>query len=242
MKPIVMLLAAAVVCASLAFAQAQPGSAAQPGTTQQPSTPTINPPAGQAKPGMPPGPAAFGPEMEKLAFLVGNWSTAEQHEAAPGMPAGSSNGRAFFRPGPGSRSLVEQYLAAGSGLGDFQGLGIISWDPKKQAYNAYWCDSMTPSGCEPMGIGAWKGKELVFTGETEQGGQKVQAREVYTDITPDSFTFQMFMGEGPKPAMTIKYTKSGPLPRGLGRPGPKPAPGAAPTPAPTPNPSTPTPK
>jgi hypothetical protein len=174
--------------------------------------------------------------MQKLAFLVGTWSTVEQHEASPGMPAGSSTGVAFFRPGPGARSLIETFRASGS-MGQFEGLGIVSWDPEKQLYNAYWCDSMTPAGCQPMGTGKWQGKDLVFTGQSDTGA----TREVYTDITPNSFTFHMFMGDAPKPGMTIKYSKV----IGPRRPGPAQRMGAPPPeqkPAPPPKPPQPAPK
>ncbi len=65
---------------------------------------------------------------------------------------------------------------------------------------------MTPNGCAPGGTGNWEGENLVFTGEMEMAGQKHTMKSTYTDIKPNSVTFNMEM-DG-KPAMTIKYTKA----------------------------------
>ncbi len=144
-------------------------------------------------------------EMQKLIkMFAGNWTAAEKHEAMAGMPAGSSTGTATFRPGPGRLSLV-QHFSAKSEMGSFSGMGIFSWDPKLQAYNAYWCDSMTPSGCQSGGTGKWEGDNLVFNYEWDMGGTKVNMRDTYTEIKPESFVLNSEM-DG-KAAMTIRYTK-----------------------------------
>jgi hypothetical protein len=123
-------------------------------------------------------------EMQKLmSTFRGTWSTAEKHESSPMMPAGNSKGTATFRSGPGGFSLVEDYKEIG-GMG-FQGLGIFAWDPQKQAYTGYWCDSMSPNGCADSGAGKWQGADLVYEGEADMGGQKVKMKSVYTDIKPD---------------------------------------------------------
>ncbi len=145
------------------------------------------------------------PEMQKLIkMFAGNWTAAEKHEAMEGMPAGSSTGTATFSPGPGRLSLV-QHISGKSAQGTFTGMGIFSWDPKAQSYQAYWCDNMTPSGCQSGGTGKWEGDNLVFNYEWDMSGKKVSMRDTYTEIKPDSFVLNSEM-DG-KPAMTIKYTK-----------------------------------
>ncbi len=147
------------------------------------------------------------PEMEKLTkMLSGTWSAAEKHEAMGDMPAGTSKGTAVFRPGPGKLSLVEDYKADMPAMGRFTGLGLVWWDPEKKVYSSFWCDSMTPGGCAPTGTGTWEGENLVFTGEMEMAGQKHTMKSTYTDIKPNSVTFNMEM-DG-KPSMSIKYTKA----------------------------------
>ncbi len=191
----VVLMLALGIC--VAFAPAQ--ETAQP-KAKQPAK------AGEKKaatPAMPmPKPA---PEMQKLIMMFsGNWNAAEKHEAMEGMPAGSSTGTASFRPGPGRLSVVE-HLTGKSAEGTFTGMGIFSWDPTAQNYQAYWCDNMTPSGCQSGGTGKWEGENLVFNYEWNMGEKKVSVRDTYTDIKPDSFVLNSEM-DG-KPAMTIKYTK-----------------------------------
>lgn len=160
----------------------------------------------QAPAGMQSMVVAPSPEMKKLiSTFAGTWHAAEKHEAMEGMPAGTSNGTAVFRPGPGRLSLVESYEANMPGMGAFTGLGVVWWDPDKKIYSSMWCDSMTPGGCAPSGTGKWKGNDLVFNGEMEMNGQKHTMKSTYTNIKPDSLTFNMEM-DG-KPSMSIVYTK-----------------------------------
>jgi hypothetical protein len=189
------LVLAAGVCLMFAQDQQKKPKAKQPAKAAQKA------PAAMQE--MMPKPA---PEMEKLTrMLSGTWSAAEKHEAMGDMPAGTSKGTAVFRPGPGRLSLIEDYKANMSGMG-FTGLGLVWWDPARSEYKSFWCDSMTPGGCAPGGTGKWEGENLVFNGEMEMEGQKHTMKSTYTDIKPNSVTFDMEM-DG-KPAMTIKYTKA----------------------------------
>ncbi len=146
------------------------------------------------------------PEMQKLIkTLAGTWNAAEKHEAMEGMPAGTSTGTTVFRPGPGRLSLIQDYKSHMAGVGAFTGLGLVWWDPDKKMFTSMWCDSMTPSGCAVGGTGKWEGNDLVFTGEMEINGQKHPTKETFTNIKPDSVTFNVEM-DG-KPSMSIVYTK-----------------------------------
>jgi hypothetical protein len=200
-RRIVTLAILMTLCASLALGQAQP-----PGPGQR-RPPRPNRPAMQNRNPNEPRPS---PELKRLAVnVLGMWRAEEQHEAMGPTPAGSSTGTAVFRLGPGGLSIIENFRVRGD-LGQVTGLGIVSWDPKAQLFKAYWCDNLTPSGCEPMGTGKWDGDKLVMTSETEEGGKKLSVRETYSGFTADSFTWTMESG-GPggklAPMMTVKYTR-----------------------------------
>ncbi len=168
---------------------------------KKPAKPTIQKPAGA--PSMVVQPS---PEMKKLiSTLRGTWKAEEKHEAMEGMPAGSSTGTAVFRQGPGGLSLIEDYRSTMEGT-PFTGLGLVWWDPATKVYVNTWCDSMTPSGCASMGTGKWEGNDLVFTGDMEMNGQKHKIKSTFTNIKPDSVTFNMEM-DG-KPSMSITYSKA----------------------------------
>jgi hypothetical protein len=67
-------------------------------------------------------------------------------------------------------------------------------------------------GCESAGSAKWEGDNLVITAESEATGKKMYMHETFTDIKPNSFTFNMESGPSPdqlKHAMTIKYVRAG---------------------------------
>ncbi len=145
-------------------------------------------------------------EMKKvLSAFTGTWKAEEKHEAMEGMPAGTSTGTTVFRPGPGKLSLVQDYKSNMEGT-PFTGLGLLWFDPATKTFTSMWCDSMTPSGCAIGGTGKWVGNDLVFNGEMEMNGKKHKTKETFTNIKPDSITFNVEM-DG-KPNMSIVYTKA----------------------------------
>jgi hypothetical protein len=142
-------------------------------------------------------------EMNRLARLfVGSWTTNEQHEPGVIAPGGGfGKGAEKVALGPGGRSLVADYESVDPS-GKFLSHGIMWWDATKQAYRGVECYNRSRAGCE-MGLWRWEGKNLV---SREQG-----IKEVWTDFTPTSHTFQMDASDdgGPmKRVMTIRYTKT----------------------------------
>jgi hypothetical protein len=153
-------------------------------------------------------------EMKKVTdSFAGLWKTTTTVEPGAFLPkGGSASGHADIRSGPAGNSLIERTRSRGA-LGNFAGMGTIWWDAKAAAYRGLWCDSLSPTGCDMTGTGQWDGNNLVFTGDSEMEGKKMQMRETYSDITIDSFTFTMDMGIDGAPlqkAMTIKYERAVP--------------------------------
>jgi Protein of unknown function (DUF1579) len=154
-------------------------------------------------------------EMKKvIESLAGMWKTTTTVEPGGFMPqGGTATGRADIRSGPAGNALVERFRSHEGPFGNFVGQGTIWWDPNASGYRALWCDTLSPSGCDLMGVGQWDGNNLVFKGESQMEGKKMHTRETYSDITPDSFTFTMEMaveGSPMQKAMTIKYERATP--------------------------------
>jgi hypothetical protein len=210
MKKIAMCLVLGLAIAAAAQDKPKSSGAAKPAEKAKPTEKKTGGEAGQA--GMPM--AKPSPEMQKLSkMVVGTWSTTEKQEPSPWAPKGATGkGTAVFKNGPGGLSVVQHYKSSG-GMGSFAGHGVMWWDAKAGGYKGVWCDSMTPTGCEPSkGVAKWEGNNLVGTDEAEMAGQKIAMKETWTDIAPDSFTF--VMDGGPpggemKRMMTIKYTRAG---------------------------------
>ncbi|MEW6210327.1 MAG: DUF1579 family protein [Acidobacteriota bacterium] len=145
-----------------------------------------------------PTPAA---EMQKLYFQLGDWKVVEKHESMPGFPGGDGKGAIKARKGPGGLSVETDYNGTGP-IGSFVGKGIVTWDAEEKVYKSYWFDNFQAGGF--VTAGKWEGNDLVLTGEAKMNGQKFLFKQVYTDITPTSYTSKVYMGEGNQ--MTLVFT------------------------------------
>lgn len=160
------------------------------------------------------------PEMRKLwSALVGRWKVSGKildEQWAPGGASGA--GSETVRRGPKGFSIISDAQMDFGKMGPFAGHGVIFWDAKQQAYTGFWCDSWTPT-CEPTGLGKWEGDKLVFNSEMPMGEQKVPVRQTYSNFSKEGFDWSMETGDGKgawKPAMSLKYERSGPAaPSGL---------------------------
>ncbi len=115
------------------------------------------------------------PEMERLAkWYVGDWEYTETYAKTPMTPEGAVNtGLYHSEPGPGGNSLVNRFHSKGP-AGDFEGLLIMTWDPKEKAYKNYVFGNDFPGAV--ITIGHFEGDALVFRGEFEADGSKMVLR------------------------------------------------------------------
>lgn len=219
MKRLMMFAILALCCAWAATQQPAPStSAQQPGTTTKKKngqSATHQHEAGAPAQGQQPPPAAGmlpkpSEQMQRLTrMFTGMWSTTETHEPSPWTPSGSTGqGREIIRSGPGGLHLLASYRSRNS-MGMYEGHGVMSWDPKLNAYKSYWFDVMTPGGAVETCV--FEGEALVCKGEMEvPGAGTMQSMGRFTDLTANSFTFTMFMapkGAEMKKVMTIHYKR-----------------------------------
>jgi hypothetical protein len=134
-----------------------------------------------------------GAEMQKLYFQVGDWKVVEKHESMPGFSGGEGKATIKTRKGPGGLSVETDYNGTGP-LGQFTGKAIITWEAEEKIYKLYWFDNFQAGGF--VITGKWEGNDLVFAGEQKMMGQKYQFKQVFTDITPNSYTCRCYMSEG----------------------------------------------
>jgi hypothetical protein len=140
------------------------------------------------------------------------WSISERFEPSESSPGGGvGQGTEVYRSGPGGLSLIEEFHSKEAGE-ENSGLGVAWWDEKAQGYRAVWCDSTNPGGCVVMShVAHWEGDQFVLTDESERMGKRFFFKEVFSDITPTSFTQTLYHGESGvelKAFMTIRATRS----------------------------------
>ena len=151
------------------------------------------------------------PEIERLLQqLQGRWATEEKHEPSEMLPkGGTGTGHEAIRPGPGKMSVIAEYSSQGP-MGEFAGIGLITWDPGARVYRIHWTDNTNPS--VTVMTGKWEGKDLVFTGSDMMMGKKMFTRHAFTELTPNKFAYTIDMGPTftqLKRAVTIQYSKVG---------------------------------
>jgi len=144
--------------------------------------------------------------------FLGTWRVTEKIEPSETMPSGGvGQGEEIYRAGPGNASIIEEIHLREPGR-EISGLGVGWWDEKGQGYKAMWCDSENPRGCILMAhLANWEGDQFVLRDEFEKDGKKFSFKEVFSEITPSSFTQTLYQGETGKELkrlLTIHATRS----------------------------------
>jgi hypothetical protein len=138
---------------------------------QQPSDPV--PPAASpgaspsAVPELPKPPA----ELQKLAFLVGDWIYSEVYHAGPMGPGGKGGGRSKNAWTLGDHHLYVIY-ASKTPFGEIEGRGFLGFDPERKAYRMDWFNNL---GAALRYSGDFNAEGvLVLTAEYTVEGQKAR--------------------------------------------------------------------
>jgi uncharacterized protein (TIGR02246 family) len=128
-----------------------------------------------------------GPKVQNL--MLGTWSIKANYESSKQMPqGGTGDGIQVWRPGPGGRSAIEEEHWRNP-RGEFDGFSVGWWDSKAQGQRFVWCANDVPAGCVvPETVAKWEGDRLVFREEEEHEGKRVTHAEIFSDISPTSFT------------------------------------------------------
>ena len=111
-----------------------------------------------------PGPA---PEMERLQkFYLGTWEYTETYGT------GAVNTGVYTSElGPGGNSLINRFHSQGP-VGDFEGLLVMTWDPREKAYKSYIFGNDFPGAL--VTTGNFEGDALVFRGVIETPKAKME--------------------------------------------------------------------
>ena len=128
-----------------------------------------------------------GPEVKKLGYFVGNWSSeGEMKENPMGIPAGhfSSNDKCEWFTGG---YQVVCHTTGKSPMGPMHSLGILSWNANDKEYTYYGIDSM---GMAEGSKGNVSGDTWTYTAEEKMGGKTFKGKYTIMTSAPDSYTFK----------------------------------------------------
>jgi hypothetical protein len=155
------------------------------------------------------------PELQSLEkALKGNWSTT--YEFAPGgnsPTGGTGTGEENWRTGAGGYVLMEEEHVRAPSEEMFL-IAFHWWDKTTNKLRGMLCNNSGPAACDFSTYSNsslnWDGKQLLIELEFPQGDKKMLWHEVWSAITPTSFTQIGEMGEVGglrKRAVTIQGTK-----------------------------------
>ncbi len=155
------------------------------------------------------GPPKPGPEVKKLAYFAGQWTSEGEIKANPMMPAGkmtSSDNCTWY---PGAFFVVCNSKGTGP-MGAITSMGLLGYNTEEKTYTYYGIDS---SGHGSGGNGTTDGKTWVYTSEEKMGGKTMYGRYTIGDLTPDSYTFKWDMSQDNKTWSTVMEGKSTRVPK-----------------------------
>jgi hypothetical protein len=130
-------------------------------------------------------------EMQRLAqFYVGTWDYTEIYpKSAPSGEGAQNTGVYTSELGPGGNSLVNRFHSHGP-VGDFEGMLVMTWDPKEKAYKEYvFSNGFSGTIIE---TGQWEGDTLVYRGEFPAGAVKLGLRNTTKLAGPGKIVSEQF--------------------------------------------------
>lgn len=133
-------------------------------------------------------------ELQSLTnALSGKWSVKVKFEPTSKMPNGSvGDAEETWRAGPGGFTLLEEQRTPAA-AGDVFLLGVIWWDGKTKSLRGMECNNQLPFTCDLKGALnditlTWDGKQFTVDEWETHDGKKTLWHEVWSEITPTSFT------------------------------------------------------
>jgi hypothetical protein len=123
---------------------------------------------GQQKPEMP----KPGPEHQKLAAFVGDWTFEGEMKPGPMGPGGKMTGTDRVQWLPGN-FFVERRFEGRGPMGEMKGVEIMAYDQAKKVYTFNFFDSMGMMGSGTMTV---SGDTWTVTGTGNMGGQTMHDR------------------------------------------------------------------
>lgn len=135
---------------------------------------------------------AVSPEMARIQeFYLGTWEYTEDY----GKGA-VNTGIYKSELGPGGNSIVNRFHSQGP-VGDFEGMLVITWDPKEKAYKSYVFGSDFPGAL--ITTGNFEGEALVFRGIVETPNAKMEIRNSASVDQKGTMKVQEFVTRPGKP-------------------------------------------
>ena len=147
------------------------------------------------------------PEMQRLAKLyVGRWEYTETYPKSAFYPNGGINTGVYLSEhGPGGNSIFNHFHSKGP-VGEFDGVLVMTWDPKENAYKAYAFGDSFPAAL--VETGQWEGDSLVFRSEFSAEGVKLALRNTTRFLEGGKLSSDEFSSANGKPEALLVHVEA----------------------------------
>jgi hypothetical protein len=117
-------------------------------------------------------------DHQRLTQLEGTWVGEDHIHPSPWEPNGAQAvGKMVARMTLGGFYLILDWQQERNGHVNFQGHGVLGWDPRGKCYTMHWFDSSGIEHGEPS-FGSWDGSVLTLQHESTHLGHSRQVYEV----------------------------------------------------------------
>jgi len=131
------------------------------------------------------------PELQKLGYFVGKWSSEGDMKPSPAGPGGkfiSTDNCTWYE---GGFAVVCNSTGKGP-MGPTKGLGIMSYSTEDQAYTYYGIDN-TGMIMSTVPKGTVAGDTWTYADESKMGGKMFKSRYTIQQLSPTAYTFKWEM-------------------------------------------------
>jgi hypothetical protein len=145
------------------------------------------------------------PELKKLDFMAGNWTTEGTMNPGPGMPGGKFSSTAHAEWMEGNFFLVEHSDLDMTGMGKMKELAVLGYDPDRKIYTYHAFNSM---GEAESATGTVDGDTWTWNSDEHMGGMTMKGRFTMKVLSPTSYTMKFELSQDGTKFMTAMEGKA----------------------------------
>jgi uncharacterized protein DUF1579 len=130
------------------------------------------------------------PELQKVQYLAGNWTSVANVKPSPYGPGGKFIATDHFEWMPGGFYLVNHSKGSGGGMGSITTLAIMGYDAEEKVYTY---DEYNSNGEVDHSKGTIAGDTWTWTNTSKMNGQTLRGRFTMKIVSPTVYTFTFEM-------------------------------------------------
>ena len=135
------------------------------------------------------GPPKPGPELQKISYFVGNWTSEGDMKAGPMGPGGKVTIQEEGKWMDGGFFVVF-HSTFKTAVGNGTGIALMGYDPQESVYTY---DEFNSMGEAEHAKGTLDGDTWTYTAEEKMNGQTMNGRFTIKQLTPTSYSFKFEM-------------------------------------------------